>query len=445
MSDEPVTISRDPLPYWNAEEVGVLTAVDLAEMQKDNGKPYSWHPLVPVGKFHHPKFGLLEFNADDAADFAANFKAGVRGSDIPVDEVGAHETTPGGAAYGWLEEVRVTSTGLEGKIGWNKRGQEALADDEYRYISPTLHTKGLPFTAKDGSKVGNVIKSICLTNRPVFKGQPALTVNMAEYEEESGLAEADTIDEVATDERSTRMTTNGLKELAEAQAAEVAAAEPQEPVAEDAAPVTASEEIVPVDVTALTVERDGLLAEVQTLKDKIAEMEQATVTASEPEPEPVRTAESPTPEAIELAETKRRLQALEDERALELAEKHYRELTIEGNRVMGKADITLAAKFQRALPATEAAEFAEWLGKGGPTFVQMGEAFVHYAKDGTDPGKSYDARKLYEQAIKNDPDAELTEQTANAVVKFGEGEEKAFADFDALYAAFAEAGKPGLR
>jgi cation transport regulator len=447
-AEETTIMAHDPAVYWNAEEVNTLSVLQAAEVRKDNGKPYSWHPLVPVGDFHHPKFGKLSFTADDVAEFAANFRAGVRGSDIPVDEIGAHESTPHGAAYGWLEDVEIKADGLWGKIGWNKPGQEVLAEDEFRYISPTLHTRALPFTAKDGSKVGNVVKSICLTNRPVFKGQPTLTVNMAEYEAdetgESGTggqvapgARAETI-EAATDERSNTMITDGTQELAEAQAAEAAEQADKVDETEDTAATAADTAEAEVDVAALTAERDGLLAEVQTLKDQIAGLEQATVTAAEPQA--VDATEPPSAEALKLAEVERELQTIKDERALELAERQYRDLELEGNKRLGKGDVELYAKVHRALPTELAAAFAEHVSGGGPTFVQFGEVGI---ASGTHAAAPADGRKLYEKAVKENPDAALTDKTVDAVVKFGEGKE--FEDFDALYAAWHEDGKPGLK
>lgn len=424
MSDEPVIITRDPAPYWSNEEVGVLTALSAAEVREDQGgKPYSWHPLVPVGEFHHPKFGMLKFDADDVTEFAANFRAGVRGADIPVDEVGAHESTPGGAAYGWLEQVEARPDGLWGRIGWNKQGQEVLADDAYRYISPTLHTKDLPFTARDGSKVGNVVRSICLTNRPVFKGQPQLQVSMSEYttEDETGAEDAAaaatpavTVSMAVTDERSEAMSEDTITETTTEEAT-VEAAEPENAVA------------------AITAERDELLAQVQTLTDRVAELEQATtVTAAET----VQTAE--TPEALELAETKRRLQVLEDERAIELSEREFGEAEFDGSRRLGKADAALYARVYRALPEALAAQFAEHVKGGGASYVQFGEVGM-VASGSRKPAP----QKLYEDAVKADEDAQLPETTVAAIVKFGEG--KAFESFDELYAAWAADGKPGVK
>jgi len=409
MAEEVVTLSTDPFVFWTDAEVNTLTALDAAEVQKDNGKPYSWHPIVPVGKFHHPKFGLLEFTADDVADFAANFRAGVRGSDIPVDEIGAHESTPGGAAFGWLEEVDVRPDGMWGKIGWNKSGQEALANDEYRYISPTLHTRALPFTAKDGSKVRNVVKSICLTNRPVFKGQPALTINMAEYTTEEAQPEPEGEVTHMSDETTTK-TPEEIAALTQERDDALKAAEEAKSAAEQAA------------------------ADLKAAQDKIAEQDQA-LKAAEDKDKGVQTEAD-----LKLAEADKRIRALEDERALKLAEDTYREIELDGNRKLGKADVALYALVHRALPADLAAQFAEHVKGGGPTFVQFGEFGLG---GGTPHAKAASAEKLYEDMVKADADAALADATRDAVIAFGEGKE--FKSFDALYAAWHDEGKPGLR
>ncbi len=412
MAEEVVTLSTDPFVFWTDAEVNTLTAIDAAEVRADeHGKPYSWHPIVPVGKFHHPQFGLLEFTADDVAEFAANFRAGVRGSDIPVDEIGAHESTPGGAAFGWLEEVDVRPDGMWGKIGWNKSGQEALANDEYRYISPTLHTRALPFTAKDGSKVRNVVKSICLTNRPVFKGQPALTINMAEYTTEEAQPEPE--GEVTHMSDETTKTPEEIAALTQERDDALKAAEEAKSAAEQAA------------------------ADLKAAQDKIAEQDQA-LKAAEDKDKGVQTEAD-----LKLAEADKRIRALEDERALKLAEDTYSDMEFEGNRKLGKADVALYALVHRALPADLAAQFAEHVKGGGPTYVQFGEVGLGGSAAAHKPTAIETIRKEYEKSAEADPTLKLSEATETALFTFGEGKE--FKSFDALYAAWYNEGKPGLR
>lgn len=411
-SAEENIMAHDPAVYWNADEVNTLTALDAAEVRTDkHGKPYSWHPIVPVGEFYHPKFGKIAFTPDDVAEFAAHFRAGVRGSDIPVDEVGAHESTPGGAAYGWLEEVDVRPDGMWGKIGWNKSGQDALADDEYRYVSPTLHTRDLPFTARDGSKVGNVVKSICLTNRPVFKGQPALTVNMAEYTTEEAQPEPE--GEVTNMSDSITKTPEEIAALEEERDAALQAAEQATAAATQAA------------------------SDLQAAQDKIAAQEQALQAAEEQDKGEQTEAE------LRLAEADKRIQALEDERALKLAEDTYSEMELEGSRKLGKADVALYALVHRALPPELAAQFAEHVKGGGPTYIQFGEVGIGGNVAARKPEGVEKLRNDYEKAVEADPTMKLSEATEQALFEFAEGKE--FKNFDALYAAWYAEDKPGLR
>jgi hypothetical protein len=408
--DDVTPLSADPGLFWSDEEVSTITAVSLAEVKtEEGGKPHSWHPLVPVGKYHHPQFGQLEFTAGDVQEFADHFTAGVRGSDIPVDEIGAHEATPGGAAYGWLEQVQVRPDGLYGKIGWNKMGQSALEDDEYRYISPTLHTKTLPFTAQDGRKVGNVVKSICLTNRPVFKGQPSLQVTMSEY----------------------ARVTDPPPDAQEDNPVEGSPAEQGETNMSDDAVLLAEERD-----TALKAAEDAAAA-LKAAQDQIAEMEQAVKLAEEQGESAVKLAEERDAAVAKLAE-------IEREQAVKFAEDTYRNMEFAENKRLAPAAVESLGKLHLALPEDLRDEFAEMVKSGGPLQVQFGE--LSSTEPPADEHAPKPAAELYAKHVK-DGGEEFTERTVEAVSEWAEaqGDGVKFAEFDGLYEAFVKVGKPGVK
>lgn len=403
-------LAADPGLFWTDEEVSTITAVSLAEVKtEEGGKPHSWHPLVPVGKYHHPQFGVLEFTPEDVQEFADHFAAGVRGSDIPVDEIGSHEATPGGAAYGWLEQVQVRPDGLYGKIGWNKMGQSALEGDEYRYISPTLHTKTLPFTAQDGRKVGNVVKSICLTNRPVFKGQPQLQITMSEY---------------------ARVTDPPPDALAD------------NPV--EGAPAEIGDTNMSDEAVKLSEERDAALkaaedasAALKAAQEQIATMEQAVKAAEEQGESAVKLAEERDAAVAKLAE-------IEREQAVKLAEDTYRTMEFADNKRLAPAAVESLGKFHLALPEDLRGEFAEMVKSGGPLQVQFGELTSAEPPAGTTAAKP--TADLYAKHVKDGGD-EFPERTIEALTEWAEtqGDAVKFAEFDSLYEAFVKAGKPGVK
>ncbi len=167
--------------FFNREEVRAFSPLPVEFAEADDGTPYCWHRLVPVGSWRHPRYGVVEITPDDVAEFAQHWQEQVLGQEVPVDELEGHRLSDEGA-YGWLREVDVRDDGLWGKIEWTPPGVQAVQEQRYKYISPQLYLRDLPYRTNEGGRVPNVVKALSLTNRPVFKGQPALTVSMSEYE-----------------------------------------------------------------------------------------------------------------------------------------------------------------------------------------------------------------------------------------------------------------------
>lgn len=166
----------EPLVVFDADEVRSIVPLEFAEME-----PHTWHPIMPVGTWRHPRHGMVTITDEDVREAAQHFAAQIIGQQVPVDQAEGHSQERDGA-FGWLEEVEVRDGGLYGKMTWTSKGAEVIADKRFKYMSPVIHTRDLPFTAQDGTKVPNVVTAVSLTNHPVFKGQPELAINMSEYE-----------------------------------------------------------------------------------------------------------------------------------------------------------------------------------------------------------------------------------------------------------------------
>jgi hypothetical protein len=166
----------EPLVVFDADEVRSIVPLEFAEME-----PHTWHPIMPVGTWRHPRHGMVTITDEDVREAAQHFAAQIIGQQVPVDQAEGHSQERDGA-FGWLEEVEVRDGGLYGKMTWTSKGLEVIADKRFKYMSPVIHTRDLPFTAQDGTKVPNVVTAVSLTNHPVFKGQPELAINMSEYE-----------------------------------------------------------------------------------------------------------------------------------------------------------------------------------------------------------------------------------------------------------------------
>lgn len=408
---------------WNDEEL-----ITFAEANADAAS--SWHPIVPIGKYRHPKFGMVEFTASDVREFAEHWRAKTRGYDIGVTELEGHERTPHGESYGWLKDVEERGDGLWGKIDWTDLGAAAVQKGHYKYISPTLHTRELPWTAADGSKVSNVINGICLTNRPVFHHQPALSVNMSEYaavdndkQEDNTMAGGENNMETEQEQALDAAEAEVADETTEATEPAVDAAEVEAPAEET---VTASEEPEPeastpdepaeptVDFAEELQKRDAELAKVN------AELEAAKQ------------------DGLKLAELSEQIAELTKSNELAFAENTFRGMEFsEGATVakMAESEVDGLATMYLALPETIREEFVAFVQRGGPMTVPMGE------QGAFKPTDVPNLRKKIEKLRKEQPDEwDMTDKTITAVAAFGETNN--LEDPDAAFAKWTEAGKP---
>lgn len=132
--------------------------------------------LLRVGSWNTPWHGDFELSPDDIDQFVANYKANVG---LPDDSEGkiqvnyshkSHEK-----AAGWLSNIRAEAVedtlSLVGDIAWTPAGSQALADEEFRYISPEFNPRALPWEdpEEEWRMVANVITGAALTNIPLFK------------------------------------------------------------------------------------------------------------------------------------------------------------------------------------------------------------------------------------------------------------------------------------
>jgi phage I-like protein len=295
----------EPLVVFDDAEVRAVVPLEFAEGALT--EPHSWHPIVPVGTWRHPKHGEVTITPEDVRELAEHFSAQIIGQQVPVDQGEGHAQERDGA-FGWLDEVEVREGGLYGRLTWTSKGAEAVGDRRFKYLSPVIHTRDLPFTDAEGKPVANVVKAIALTNHPVFKGQPELTVNMSEYE-----AVADDDAEVAADPEAAPAPdpdTNGgdamsedITGVQEEEAPEAVTPEADAPAADDEA-LAASEETDATDADAEATTEEPDAGEQDTPTEEEA-------TEEEPVPDETTPEEEQTVPMSELEAAKARIAALE--------------------------------------------------------------------------------------------------------------------------------------
>jgi hypothetical protein len=153
------------------------TAVNLTE----TGAPRSWIQLARVGKFVSKRYGTFSITRADLAQMLHNFTTVTpkAPTELPVDY--DHKSMDvrhplDGIAAGWMKRLELRNNGdtLWAEVEWTPKAAEAIANGEYRYISPSF-VKGHVY--KDGSQIGTTLLAAAITNHPFLEGMAAVTLN----------------------------------------------------------------------------------------------------------------------------------------------------------------------------------------------------------------------------------------------------------------------------
>jgi len=151
--------------------------------------PPDWVKLIPNGAFK-ARDGRGPFRLTDAQAVVAASMA--RGK-IPFDENHSTELAAkaghSSPATGWIVDMQAREDGIWGRVNWNARGRELLADDAYSGVSPV-------FTTGQGNVV-KAITSAALTNDPALdlphlNSRTRVDMELSELARRLGLSEAAT-------------------------------------------------------------------------------------------------------------------------------------------------------------------------------------------------------------------------------------------------------------
>lgn len=154
--------------------LGVIEALQFSE----EGAEVPEQTLLRVGKFKHPKHGVVEITPAHMRSFVKNHEAKVRRVDDALDF--GHNA--GGPAAAWLTGVRFDekSGKLLFKPEWTPTGRNAVKNREYKYLSADFD-----FDYEDnetGKKFGPTLNGAGLTNRPFVKGMEAIQLSEGDCE-----------------------------------------------------------------------------------------------------------------------------------------------------------------------------------------------------------------------------------------------------------------------
>jgi phage I-like protein len=183
--------SHKPHRTFTARALGDAGALAL----NAEGKAPDWIMLIPAGRVvagrDHRRFTM--------ADPGAVVTATQGHLPLPVDYEHDFELRrPGDAtpAAGWIEALEIRDGAIWGRVDWTPKAANAIADKEYRFISPAFH-----HTADDQACIVRLL-SAGLVHRPNFV-MPALnheqdTTMDKELAKALGLAETATVAEAVT-------------------------------------------------------------------------------------------------------------------------------------------------------------------------------------------------------------------------------------------------------
>lgn len=152
-----------------ANMLGINEAIQFSEA----GEVAPEQTLLRVGRYKHPKHGMVNITPDIMRSFVSNHKARVRRVDDAVDF--GHESK--GPAAAWITNLRFDEKDgtLRFVPDWSSKGRESVRGKEYKYISADF-----TFDYEDnetGKKFGPTLNGAGLTNRPFVKGMEAIQLS----------------------------------------------------------------------------------------------------------------------------------------------------------------------------------------------------------------------------------------------------------------------------
>ena len=178
------TLGIDPNPISlraDVCEVPLIWPTVVALTTDEVEAKKSWIQVATTGTFHSSRYGKFSITKEDLAQMLHNFmhvtpKAPTQ---LPVDydHLSMDPKKPGdGKAAGWFEDLELRSEGDElwGNVRWTEVAAEAIANSEYRFVSPTFIKD---FVHKTGQKIGTTLLAAAITNHPFLEGMAALTLS----------------------------------------------------------------------------------------------------------------------------------------------------------------------------------------------------------------------------------------------------------------------------
>ena len=173
------TVSADTHPLKHVI-LSFPSLLNLADVKGDPAAKRSWVQLAKTGAFVSNRYGKFAITKDDLTQMYRNFNEVTpkAPTELPIDydHLSMDPKKPGdGIAAGWLKglELREDGDELWGEVQWTPDGATRIANQEYRFVSPSFVKDHVH---KDGKKIGTTLLAAAITNHPFLEGMRALTL-----------------------------------------------------------------------------------------------------------------------------------------------------------------------------------------------------------------------------------------------------------------------------
>ncbi len=167
-------------PNLNRVILSWPTLLSTPAAENGDTAPRSWVQVARTGSFTSNRYGNFGISKTDLVQMLTNFNnvTPKAPTELPVDwdHLSMSPTKPGdGAAAGWMKKLELRNNGDElwAEVEWTPRGAEAIANREYRFVSPSFVKD---HTHKDGRKIGTTLLAAAITCHPFLEGMSALTL-----------------------------------------------------------------------------------------------------------------------------------------------------------------------------------------------------------------------------------------------------------------------------
>lgn len=133
---------------------------DLSEVIELQEQKAAWIDLHRLGRWHHPRHGVLTGTVEKFKSFIANWRSNVLGRKVIFDK--SHDFNQGGT--GFLQDMKIDGNKLKGLVEFTPFGIDLIRNKGFIYFSPEYRDSFLNKETRENH--GPTLMGGALTPRP---------------------------------------------------------------------------------------------------------------------------------------------------------------------------------------------------------------------------------------------------------------------------------------